>query len=39
MSRIVLTTIGSLGDLHPLLAIAIELRQRGSMSALFLLYF
>lgn len=29
MSRIVLTTIGSLGDLHPKLAIAIELRQRG----------
>ncbi|KAM3109196.1 glycosyltransferase [Phormidesmis sp. 146-33] len=29
MSRIVLTTIGSLGDLHPKLAIAIELRKRG----------
>ncbi len=29
MSRIVVTTIGSLGDLHPKIAIAIELRQRG----------
>jgi len=29
MSRIVITTIGSLGDLHPKMAIAIELRQRG----------
>lgn len=29
MSRIVLTTIGSLGDLHPMIAIAIKLRQRG----------
>ncbi len=29
MSRIVITTIGSLGDLHPKIAIAIELRQRG----------
>jgi rhamnosyltransferase subunit B len=29
MSRIVLTTIGSLGDLHPQIAIALELRQRG----------
>jgi UDP:flavonoid glycosyltransferase YjiC (YdhE family) len=29
MSRIVLTTIGSLGDLHPKIAIALELRQRG----------
>jgi rhamnosyltransferase subunit B len=29
MSRIVLTTIGSLGDLHPQIALAIELRQRG----------
>lgn len=29
MGRIVLTTIGSLGDLHPKLAIALELRQRG----------
>lgn len=29
MSRIVLTTIGSLGDLHPQIAIAFELRQSG----------
>ncbi len=29
MSRIVLSTIGSLGDLHPKIAIALELRQRG----------
>lgn len=29
MSRIVLTTIGSFGDLHPKIAIAIELRRRG----------
>jgi rhamnosyltransferase subunit B len=29
MSRIVITTIGSLGDLHPKIAIALELRQRG----------
>ena len=29
MSRIVVTTIGSLGDLHPKLAIALELRKRG----------
>jgi rhamnosyltransferase subunit B len=29
MSRIVITTIGSLGDLHPQIALAIELRQRG----------
>jgi rhamnosyltransferase subunit B len=29
MSRIILTTIGSLGDLHPKIAIALELRQRG----------
>jgi rhamnosyltransferase subunit B len=29
MSRIVLTTIGSLGDLHPQIAIALELRKRG----------
>jgi rhamnosyltransferase subunit B len=27
--RIVVATFGSLGDLHPLLALAIELRQRG----------
>ena len=29
MSRIVLATIGSLGDLHPVLALALELRRRG----------
>ncbi len=29
MSRIVLTTIGSFGDLHPKIAIAFELRHRG----------
>jgi len=29
MARIVLTTFGSLGDLHPYLAIALELRSRG----------
>ncbi|WP_417397106.1 glycosyltransferase [Gimesia chilikensis] len=29
MSRIVLTTWGSLGDLHPFLAIALELKSRG----------
>jgi rhamnosyltransferase subunit B len=29
MSRIVVATIGSLGDLHPQIAIALELRQRG----------
>lgn len=29
MSRIVMTTIGSLGDLHPQIAIGLELRQRG----------
>ena len=29
MSRIAVTTLGTLGDLHPMIAIAIELRQRG----------
>jgi UDP:flavonoid glycosyltransferase YjiC (YdhE family) len=29
MARIVLTTWGSLGDLHPFLALAIELKRRG----------
>ncbi len=29
MSRIVMTVMGSLGDLHPQIAIALELRQRG----------
>jgi rhamnosyltransferase subunit B len=29
MNRIVVTTLGTLGDLHPAIAIALELRQRG----------
>ncbi len=29
MARIVLTTIGSLGDLHPMIALGLELRRRG----------
>ncbi len=29
MAKIVLSTFGSLGDLHPMLALAIELRRRG----------
>ncbi|OKH49750.1 glycosyl transferase [Calothrix sp. HK-06] len=29
MSRIVITTLGTLGDLHPMIAVALELRQRG----------
>lgn len=29
MARIVLSTIGSLGDLNPMIALAIELRKRG----------
>ncbi len=29
MSRIVLATIGSLGDLHPFIALGLELQQRG----------
>jgi rhamnosyltransferase subunit B len=29
MSRIIITTMGSLGDLHPKIAIALELRNRG----------
>lgn len=29
MSRIVVTTLGTLGDLHPMIAVALELRQRG----------
>jgi rhamnosyltransferase subunit B len=32
MARIVLTTWGSLGDLHPFLALAIELQRRGHAS-------
>jgi rhamnosyltransferase subunit B len=29
MSRIILTTFGSLGDLHPYLAVGLGLRDRG----------
>ncbi len=29
MAKILLATFGSLGDLHPLLALAVELRKRG----------
>lgn len=29
LSRVVITTFGSLGDLHPYLAIALELQHRG----------
>jgi rhamnosyltransferase subunit B len=29
MSRIVVTTLGTLGDLHPTIAVALELRHRG----------
>lgn len=29
MARIVLSTIGSLGDLHPMIALGVELRRRG----------
>lgn len=29
MGRIVVTTLGTLGDLHPPIALALELRQRG----------
>ncbi|HEY0049239.1 MAG TPA: glycosyltransferase, partial [Pyrinomonadaceae bacterium] len=29
MAKIVLATFGSLGDLHPMLALAIELQRRG----------
>jgi UDP:flavonoid glycosyltransferase YjiC (YdhE family) len=29
MARIILATIGSLGDLHPVIALALELRRRG----------
>ncbi|MGZ5151032.1 MAG: glycosyltransferase, partial [Burkholderiales bacterium] len=31
MKRIVFATFGSLGDLHPYLAIALELRRRGHL--------
>ncbi|MFL6428970.1 MAG: glycosyltransferase [Acidobacteriaceae bacterium] len=27
--RIVLTTFGTLGDVHPLIAVALEMRRRG----------
>lgn len=33
MSRILFTTIGSLGDLHPLIALAFKLRERGHFVA------
>lgn len=33
-NRIVLTTVGSLGDLHPYMAIAVELKQRGHIVAI-----
>jgi rhamnosyltransferase subunit B len=29
VSRIVITTLGTLGDLHPMIAVGLELRQRG----------
>jgi UDP:flavonoid glycosyltransferase YjiC (YdhE family) len=29
MAKIVLSTFGSLGDLHPMMALGIELRRRG----------
>ena len=29
MAKIVLTTLGSLGDMHPKIALALELRRRG----------
>ena len=32
MARIVLTTFGSLGDLHPYLALALELKRRADGS-------
>ncbi|HMF76693.1 MAG TPA: glycosyltransferase, partial [Bryobacteraceae bacterium] len=34
MARIVLNTFGSFGDLHPYLALAIELRKRGHQSVI-----
>jgi UDP:flavonoid glycosyltransferase YjiC (YdhE family) len=33
MARIVLATFGSLGDLHPMIALGIELRRRGHLIA------
>jgi rhamnosyltransferase subunit B len=32
--RIVLTTFGTLGDVHPLIAIALEMRRRGHVPVL-----
>jgi len=29
MPKIVLSTLGSLGDLHPMIALGLELRRRG----------
>jgi UDP:flavonoid glycosyltransferase YjiC (YdhE family) len=34
MARIVLATFGSLGDLHPALALALELRRRGHVAVI-----
>jgi rhamnosyltransferase subunit B len=34
MSRVVITTLGSLGDLHPYVAIALELKRRGHQAIL-----
>ena len=31
MSRVVLATLGSLGDLHPMIAIGLGLRERGHL--------
>ena len=31
MSRILFATIGSLGDLHSLIAVALKLRERGHL--------
>jgi rhamnosyltransferase subunit B len=32
--RIVLSSFGTLGDIHPLIALALELRQRGHVPVL-----
>lgn len=34
MARIILTTFGSLGDLHPYLAVGLELKRRGHQTAI-----
>ena len=34
MSRIVLATLGSLGDLHPVIGLALELRRRGHVATI-----